>query len=406
MTAQPAAYRHNFRTFLFHATFLALAQNFMDVDTVMPAMLFESGGTAMHVGILTAIMLGGSSLTQLFFASYLSGKPYKKRFLLYGINLRVFSLLALGFILLSLQGAESIWVLPSIFVFITLFSLSGAYANISYVDILGKSLDPDRRKNFFSTKQILTGLVFVVGASLARKVLAIDEYPYNFAWMFFTGGGFLFIASFGFWGIKETEPSQKKVKGFKAFVRTLREELKTNDRLKYFLGFVNTQGIIISFLPFILYFAKQELQAQPSDTGNYLLFKVLGTVTVSFLVLLGGRRIKYQGLLWFNYVLSLIIVVMAFWVDSLSAIRYLFILGGISYAVYSISMNGLLLEISTSENRAIYTGFVGAGNLVPALFPLAGAWMVDHLPFSQFLSLFAGILLIAGIFIRKLSVDS
>jgi len=50
----------------------------MDVDTIIPAMLIESGGGAIHVGIMTAILLGGANFTQLFFAPYVSNKSYKK----------------------------------------------------------------------------------------------------------------------------------------------------------------------------------------------------------------------------------------------------------------------------------------------------------------------------------------
>lgn len=136
---------HNFYAFLWHAGFLALAKNFMDVDTVIPAMLIESGGKAMHVGIMTAIMMGGSSFTQLFFAPYISNKGLKKKFLLLGINFRIFSLFALGGILFYLQAQQLVLILGLIFLFITLFSLGGAFANISYTDILGKSVNENKR---------------------------------------------------------------------------------------------------------------------------------------------------------------------------------------------------------------------------------------------------------------------
>ena len=117
----------------------------MDVDTVTPAMLIESGGKAMHVGIMTAVMLGGSSFTQLFFAPYISNKAFKKKFLLFGINSQVLSLFALGFILFFLQSTHTKWVIWLIFLFITLFSLGGAFTNISYTDILGKSVNENKR---------------------------------------------------------------------------------------------------------------------------------------------------------------------------------------------------------------------------------------------------------------------
>ena len=56
--------RINFRNFLWHAVFLALASNFMDIGTIIPSMLIKAGGSAFHLGLLTAIMLGGTSIFQ------------------------------------------------------------------------------------------------------------------------------------------------------------------------------------------------------------------------------------------------------------------------------------------------------------------------------------------------------
>ena len=93
--------KHNFSSFLWHGIFLAFAQNFMDVDTILPAMLIECGGGAIHIGILTAIMMGGATITQLFFAPIISNFSYKKKFLLLGINARMIAILGLAFLLLA-----------------------------------------------------------------------------------------------------------------------------------------------------------------------------------------------------------------------------------------------------------------------------------------------------------------
>ena len=371
---------------MWHAGFLALAQNFMDVDTVIPAMLVESGGKAIHVGIMTAIMLGGSSFTQLFFAPYISNKTFKKRFLLMGINSRILSLFALGFILFYLHGTQTKWVLWLIFLFITLFSLGGAFSNISYTDILGKSVNEEKRKVFFSTKQIIAGIVVLLSAFLAKKILTASAYPVNFAFMFFAGASLLLIASGGFWKIKENTPSTLKIKGFREFIKTLRSELTQNNKLVYFLGFINTQGIMLSFLPFVMLYAKETLNTQSNATGNFLLFKIIGVVTVSMLVFLVAKRIKYNPLLYLNVILSVTIIITTLLI----------------YSLYSITMNGLLLEVSGNENRALYTGFAGAGNILPALFPLAGGWIIDYWGFTVFFILFLLIVSSSVFFIRKI----
>ena len=130
----------------------------MDIDTVIPAMLVEAGGNGFHIGLMTAIMLGGSSFTQLIFAPFISNQPYKKKFLLLGINTRIISLLFMSIMLyFSITGGHTIWL---IFILITFFSLGGAFANVSYTDILGKSVDQSLRKSFFSMKQVVGGQCF------------------------------------------------------------------------------------------------------------------------------------------------------------------------------------------------------------------------------------------------------
>lgn len=42
----------NYRSFMIHALFLSLTMSFIDVNTVAPAMLTESGATTFHLGFL------------------------------------------------------------------------------------------------------------------------------------------------------------------------------------------------------------------------------------------------------------------------------------------------------------------------------------------------------------------
>jgi MFS family permease len=392
----------NFFAFLWHAVFLAFAKNFMDVDTVIPAMLIESGGGAVHVGIMTAIMMGGASFTQLFFAPYISNSDFKKNFLLVGINSRILSLFALGFILSFFPEYQSHMLLWFIFLFITLFSLGGAFANISYTDILGKSIDAGKRKVFFSARQIISGTLILVSAFLAKKVLSLAQYPSNYAYMFFIGGTLLLTASGGFWRIKEYVPSALKISGVKNYLAVLRSELTDNKRLLYFLGFINTQGIIISFLPFAMLYAKEMFNSQSSDTGYFLLYKIVGIILVSLLVFCGARRIKYNPLLYLNLALSVILILATLIVPDKITLRYIFVAGGMAYALYTITMEGLLLEVSSNDNRALYTGFAGAGNILPAVFPLAGGWIIERYGFPAFFILSAFYISLSAYFIKRI----
>ena len=156
--------KHNYYAFLWHAVFLALAKNFMDVDTIMPAMMVDAGGGSIQVGILTAIMLGGARFGQLFFAPFLNNQSSKKEYLLSGINARILALGGMALLFYFSSHLTGGFIVCSIFILISLFSFSGAFANINYVDILGKSVLEKKRKAFFSIKQVISSLAVLLSA--------------------------------------------------------------------------------------------------------------------------------------------------------------------------------------------------------------------------------------------------
>ncbi|MFC0878667.1 MFS transporter [Saccharicrinis sp. FJH2] len=394
---------HNFKAFIWHAAFLALAQSFMDVDTVIPAMLVEAGGNAFHIGLMTAILMGGSSFTQLFFAPFISNRPYKKGILLIGINARVLALISLGLILFYLSGQHSGIILYLIFALISLFALGGAFANIAYVDIVGKSINAEKRKRFFSLRQIIIGVAVLVSAFAAKQIITSRAFPVNYAYTFLIGGVLLLTASGGFWSIKEHVSSHMKISSLTDFFRVMKTEIKQNEKLIYFLGFINTQGIAISFLPFVVLYAKTMFNADSADTGNFLFNKIIGVVLVSVFVLIFSGKVKYKYMLITNVILSVLLASLVLFINDLVAIRYLFIIGGIIFSLYNISMNGVLLEVSGNENRALYAGFAGAGNILPAVFPLLGGWLIQKMGFATFFGLFIVIVISSLYFIRKMN---
>ena len=394
--------RKNFKSLLWHAGFLAMAQVFIDIDTVIPAMMVESGGTAIHIGILTAIMLGGSSLTQLIFAPFISNYSYKKKFLLLGINSRIIALLAIGILLYFNSYAQGDYRILLIFLFISIFSLGGAFANISYTDILGKSIKEYSRKPFFSVRQVITGLILLGSVFLARYVLTAEEYPLNYAYMFLIGFLALAIASLGFWRLKEIVPSRLKVKNPGHFIQLIKIELKQNEKLRYFLGFINTMGISIGLLPFVILYAKENFNTHVEDTANFLLFKVVGSVFMGLLLFVFARKFKYRNLLFLNAILAFALPMLLLFATNIPPFGLVFFIGGIIFATYGITMNGVLLEVSGTANRALYTGIAGAGNILPALFPLLGGWVIIQLGYPVFFMMYMATILSSLFFIYKL----
>ena len=403
MKLTTAISRSNYRFFLLHAVFLALAKNFMDVDTIIPAMMIDSGGTSLHVGFLTAIMVGGTKFAQLFFASFINNKPFKRGYLLLGINLRIFSLAGLAFLFFNSDALSAGLIIGLIFMLMSIFSVSGAFANISYTDILGKSVLQESRKSFFSIKQVVSSIGLFLSAFLAGKVLVANDYPLNYAFLFVIAAMALGIASIGFWNIREIGASTFKISGVKEYFKVIREEIKTNKKFANYLMLVNTQGIVLALMPFLILYAKENFSAGNEAVRTFLIFKVTAGVIVGTLLYYLSRKVRYQNLLYLTSFLAFLVPIYAFFVPTLNIYFFAFLGTGFAFTLHKVSIDGVLLEVSNSKNRALYTGLTGAGSILPALFPLLGGWLIDQFGYPLFFGLFMLIMLVSVYFIYKLN---
>ncbi len=391
----------NYGYFLWHAAFLALASSFMDIDTIMPAVLGSAGGNAFQMGLLVTIMLGGASFSQLIFAPYLHNKNLKRKFLLIGINTRVLALVFLAFLFFNFNSFPDSLKIVAILLLAGLFSFSGAFANISYTDIIGKSIKKTKRKSLLSLKQIISAIGLFVSAIIARKILSIFDVPLSYAFLFIFAAVFLSIASLGFWRLKEIANNNAHI-NLKQLFRFMWAEVKINHKLRRYLLVINTLGISISLMPFLILFAKENLAGV--SIGNLLFFKVTGGVLMSSLLFYFSKRFKYRYTLYTIIFLALSMLAFTFFSSNTSWLFYfVFFLGGILVVTYKITISGILLEISHNENRAMYAGLVGAGNIIPAFFPLLGGWIIKTNGFTVFFLIVGIIILSSIIFIRRLN---
>lgn len=404
MELEPKTSQHNYAALLWHASFLAFAKNFIDVDTIIPAMVVQSGGNAIHIGIITAIMMGGSKVTQLFFAPWISNYEFKKPFLNMGIGARIAALLFLSLILFFPEFLRGNILLAGIYLTITVFSVGGAFANISYTDILGKSMLAETRKRFFTIRQAISGIAVLSSLAVVAFIMDRFSYPENYGNMFLAGFIGLSIAFLGFWQLRENIPSRLSIKNIDEFTRMVRLEIKENKRLVHFLGFINTQGLGISILPFVYLYAENQYNMGGTETANFLIFKMVGNLLMGFLLFYLAKNLKYQYLLYLTTGLALLVPWMIF-LHGFAWVYSSFFVGGVVLCIYSITMSGILLEVSGTGNRALYTGIAGAGNLLPAIFPLVGGAIIQWVGFQAFFVIYSILMLSSIYFIYNIHCE-
>ena len=373
--------KRNYTAFLVHALFLALTMNFIDINTVVPNMLAESGATSLHMGILSSIMIGGASFMQLLFAGVIFPLRRKKPALLLGIYLRVTALIVLGIFLRTLSGV-GLWKVWTILGLMTVFSFSGAFSNISYTDIMGRTIEPARRKNLLTVKQLIASVGVIASALLVKLILSVLPYPKNYSTLFLLAGGLLGLATIGFWMIREEDaPIREKLplsKRFAAFGKVIKEDRN----MRLYLLLINTSGVILSTIPFLILFARTKFPIDGSLTGTFHLIQMVGSLLTNTLLTFFSKGQRYRRLLYLFVGLGAAIPPIALLASS-SPVTFslIFLLTGSSVALYQILAPGLLLEISSDENRPLYSGLAGAGSIMNILYPILAGALVASIGF-------------------------
>ena len=385
----------NYFSFLWHAFWLSLANSFADRNTVLPGLIIFVGGTQSEVGILTAITVGVPIAAQLIFAGYLSQKKIKKPFLLFGIYLRVLTLAGIAITLLEVKTLDPLVIILFVFFWMFIFSISGAFAGVSYTDILGKSIEGELRKKFFVVRQILSSIGILISAFIVRTLLTMFSYPQNYILMFFTAAVLLFVASFGFVSIKE-RPTNKLLdsKNLLEILKSIPSIMKTDKNLRYFIIIINMISFSLTLIPFYVGLAKEQFGLTKALVGNYLLIQMIGMLISNTLWSKIVKKYSFKGILkssiFIQAALPLFAVILAFNFSS-EIFGIVFLISGFGLSAQKIT-NGILLEISNETNRALYTGINGAFSFTIMFFPLFSGILITlfgYIPIFVFASFVA-----------------
>ncbi|AKI97723.1 MFS transporter [Kosmotoga pacifica] len=387
--------RRHFFAFIWHASFLALTMAFVEVNTVLPALVLKAGGNSFSIGLITAITTGIPLLVQIIFAGLLMARTRKKPFLLLGIYLRVFSLASIGFLLRSDMTGSLLLLM--IFLIISIFSFSGVFAGICYTDLLGKSIAKNRRK-FMAFRQIVGSFLSLVGGYLARMVVSKIPYPNNYSMMFFIAAFSLALGSIGFWMIREESSEITSYPGFWKIIKSIPATLKGDSNLRGYILFTNMTGFGLILIPFYVLLAKETFGLTGENVGNFLFLQMIGMLIAGFFWGNYLHRKGFKKLLYLCAIFGSTLPILALLLSKTNANLYMliFLLTGITLSARKMGFEGLLIEISNNENRALYTGISGAFNLVTALLPLVMGMIIDSLGFAV-VFVFSSVFIFSGI---------
>lgn len=371
--------------FYWHAALLAITTSVTEVNTVMPALVLAAGGTAMTVGLLTAVMVGLPLVAQLLFAGFLHTRELKRPYLLLGIGLRVLAL-ASGAVAIAAVGADPL-VIPVVFATMTVFALSGAFAGVSYTDLVGTLIAPADRRRFFGRRQIWTTLGLALSALLTKVLLDAATFPDGYVLLFAMGAAFLALGGAAFVWMPEPRVTTTATgsRSLFAAIRLAPGILRADANLRRMVAAANLVAVAITALPLLVAFAGQRYQLTTTTVGTLVVVQIAGMLLATPL---WTRLIKnggYRRVLLVEVAAIVVLFPSALALGNsapLEVFAALYVVSGALLAAHRIAMDGALVHISPDGERALYAGVFGAANLASALLPVASAGLVGLVGFG------------------------
>jgi len=394
----------NYRGFLWHIIFFSFTSTFTEVNTIIPALILRVGGGAIHVGIVSAIVIGIPVVTKLFFSSFLSSQRIKKPYLLLGVDSRILALISISITLYWYENFSFTVLILLLYLELLIFSVGGAFANLPYVYLLG-SFKRETRIKFFTRRPIIMSVGMFLSVFIARYILSKWEYPTQYVILFALSASFLLIASLGLRSVKE-EPATSitKVPAL-VIIKDIPNLLRKDKNFFSFLIYSNIMGAALALIPFYIGYAKNVFIMDSTILGYVLLVQITGMFVASFIFPKLIKQNGFKEVLKFRIIIHFILPLLAILIANTgSLLGYLIIFFFIGFALSSrmVSEEAVLIELSNEDNRVIYTALACSLNIAIIVAPLVMGVLISILGYTLVFIISALITLIAFPVLRSL----
>lgn len=393
--------------YIWHGFFLAITMSMLDLNTVFPALVFELTQSKILFGLLYSIMLGAPLVFNLVFSHYLRTRPYKKKFLLLGIYLRSAAFLGMAISTWFFGVNNPIAAVYTFFIWVFLFSISAGFAGIAYADIMGKVLSGRQRTRLYAVKQFFASIAAFTGGLVIAGLFKPGSlsFPVNYVLSLVIGFIGLFIASLGFYKIREPasilQNNQKQ--SLITYIRDVPQIIKKDKQFRKFIVIENLASFSVMILPFYMIYAKDTFDSPQSYLGQYLLIQVVGTVLSNFawgyMASHTVSRVIVRSCIYLGATIPIIAIILAQTNPMLYSI--VFFLIGFIISGRRIGFEPYLLDIAPNEQRTEYLGIRGTLNIFVIILPIIGGIFISQFGYEITFILVSIVMLITGWMAQK-----
>ena len=385
----PASRRYAKRNFwlgVLNGTLYISGLSFSQPATIFPVFVSLFTHSSILIGLSGTLTSVGWLLPQLLVARYTEHMSKKMKLYRIGAALRLSCWLALTIMTIWAKEMRPALYLALFFLFLTSFSLFGGLSGVAFLDIIGKTIPPNRRGRLFGYRRFFSGII----ASLAGLVVAYIlgspgkfPFPVNYFILFLLTFIFILSGILCFFFVVEPEGTVDvgRERTHAQFLKGVKNVFRQDKNYVRFLAVMILSSASSLAIPFYVVYAKQMLGAPAGWVGAYVTIEMAATLVSNLLWGYLGDAKGYRIVISVCSFVSLLAPLVALLAPNYYLFGLVFVLKGAGWTGIWMAKNNYLLEVAPVVRRPTYIGILNTSLAFAMLLPVLGGVVVDAASF-------------------------
>jgi MFS family permease len=389
MNDQHTDYRRNFASLASDWVCFVTGMAFISYTSVIPSFINQLTDFAPLIGLATTIPNGVWLLPQIIAANYVGSKERKKPWIITLALIARPAYLILGITTLVVGNTSPLLLLVVFFAAEAIFSSLDGLGTVAWLDVLRKSIPPQKRGRFYGTAQALSGLFSVAAGAIVARVLGPGgpPFPQNYGVVFLSCFALMMISLVAFLFLKEPiEDAHREREPWRVYLPRMMQLLRAHEQFRLVNGVRLLTALGGLAIPFYVVHATDVLGLGSESIGLFVSAQVLGgliaSLAMGYLNERSGSKIVTQLTTALNMITPMLALGIHYFPlpEAIAAYGYamLFLLIGATYAGYMQGFMNFVLEIAPQGETPAYIGLHNTlGGTVIFIAPLLGGWLLE-----------------------------
>ena len=391
----------NFWIAVVQGTFIRISFAFADSTIVLPAFILKLTSSNTLVGLTGSMTRAGWMWPQLLISNLLEHRPRKMPFYAFGMSLRLLAWIAMVLCTLMVGSGNNGLLAACFLCCYFIRSSAMGVSTLPYMDIISKSIEPQRRSRYFSFRQLSGGFFGTfIGFFFIRYVLNPQSglvFPTNYALLFGCAGGAIGLSLTAFLQIREPiRPVQSARQPFGQHLKQGPHFFRTDRNYRWFFYYRICTTVAGMCTPFYVPYALVRLEVPDATIGTFLAVVSISGVISNVLWGYLGEKYGVRYILSCTSALACTAPLAAILVQYLSpawqvpCYFLVFVFNGASMSGSSIGFMAYLLNIAPSLNRPSYVGFLNTILFPFSFMPMLAGQLIGFVGYAGMFAISIG----------------